>query len=61
MLYIVQRKDCDHFTLAADIDPTYAAAFADARKRGVEACCYGCRLSPTGISVDRRLSIEEVP
>ena len=61
MLYIVQREDCDRFTLAADIDPAYAAAFADARERGVEAWCHACRLAPTGITVDRPLPIEEAP
>ena len=57
MLYIVQREDCDSFTLAADIDPAYAAAFAQARTRGVEAMAYACRLSTDGIAVDRPLPI----
>ena len=60
MLYNVQREDCDSFTLAADIDPTYAAAFADARARGVEAMAYACRLSTDGIAVDEPLPIEDV-
>ena len=60
MLYIVQREDCDSFTLAADIDPAYAAAFAKARASGVEALAYACRLSPAGIAVDRPLPIVDV-
>ena len=58
MLYIVQREDCDSFTLAADIDPAYAAGFAEARASGVEALAYACRLSTAGIAVDRPLPIE---
>ena len=59
MLYIVQREDCDSFTLAADIDPAYAAAFAEARTSGVEALAYACRLSTEGIAVDRPLRFAE--
>ncbi len=57
MLYIVQREDCDRFTLAADIDPAYAAAYRDARARGVEAVSYACRVAPDGIAIDRPLPV----
>lgn len=57
MVYLVQREDCDEFRLAADIDPTYAAAFDDARAAGVEAVCYACRLSTEEIRLDRPLPI----
>ena len=59
MLYIVQREDCDSFTLAADIDPAYAAAFAEARTSGVEALAYACRLRTEGVAVDRPLRFAE--
>ena len=59
MLYIVQREDCDSFTLAADIDPAYAAAYAEARASGVEALAYACRLRTEGIAVDRPLRFAE--
>ena len=59
MLYIVQREDCDSFTLAADIDPAYAAAFAEARTSGVEALAYACWLRTDGIAVDRPLRFAE--
>lgn len=58
MLYLVQREDCDRLTLAADIDATYAEAFAAARKDGVEALCYCCALSPDGIEIDRALPLD---
>lgn len=57
MLYLVQRADCASFALAGDIDPDYAAAFADARRRGVEALCYACRLSTREIALERSLAI----
>lgn len=57
MLYLVQRADCDHFRLAADIDPAYAKAFAENTRAGLEAYCYTCSVSTTEISVAGPLDI----
>lgn len=57
MLYLVQRNDCDHFRVAADIDPAYAVALAEARTRGVEAFCHACDVTPDGIRIDRPLPL----
>lgn len=51
MLYLVQRGDCDHFRVAADIDPAYAAALAAARRRGVEILCRMCTVTREGIEI----------
>lgn len=49
MLYLVQRGDCTHFSLAEDIDPAYARAFASARAAGVEALCYSATITREAI------------
>ena len=51
MLFLVQRTDCTRFSLAQDIDPTYAATFRTARAAGVETYCLGTNISPRGIFV----------
>ncbi len=58
MLFIVQMQAAA-FSLAADLDPGYARAFAVARSAGVEALAYTCRLAPDSIRVDRRIPIRE--
>ncbi len=51
MLYLVQRTDCAAMTLADDLDPAYAAAFAAARKAGVMAIAQTCRITPQAITL----------
>ena len=55
MLYLVQREDCDCFSVAADIDPTNAAGLMAAKVAGVEVLCYGCSVSPEAIKIDRKI------
>jgi sugar fermentation stimulation protein A len=58
MLYLVQRGDCDHFRIAGDIDPAYAAALVTARAQGVETLCYACDMRLDGIDVAGALPLE---
>lgn len=51
LLFLVQRTDCHEVSIAADIDPTYAAAVADARAAGVEVMAIGTTISPDGIGI----------
>lgn len=53
MLYLVQRDDAERFSLARDIDPTYADSFDRAREAGVEALAYDCGLTLEEITVNR--------
>lgn len=57
MLYVVQRADCAAFTIAGDIDPAYAEALVQARRRGVEVLCYTCTIRTSGIRLVKPLRI----
>jgi len=57
MVYCVQRADCTGFSLATDLDPGYAEAFAAARAAGVEALAFQCHIDTAGISFDRLLPL----
>jgi sugar fermentation stimulation protein A len=58
MFYLVQRTDSTHFKIATDIDPNYGKAFEKAIKSGVEAICYGCDVTPDGITLAKRLTMD---
>ena len=58
MLYVIQMR-CDRFALAADIDPSYARAFAEARARGVEAIAHACTISPDRIELAGAVDITQ--
>lgn len=58
MLYIAQRADCTHFSLAGDIDPAYETAFREARAAGVEMLAYHCAVSEAAIRLAGPLPIQ---
>lgn len=58
MFYLVQRGDAARFGIAADIDPAYAAALKTAQKAGVEVLCYGCDVTPNGITIAEPLTVD---
>jgi len=60
MFYLVQRDDASSFTVAADIDPTYAEHLTQAIKRGVEVIAYSCHVSPEEIEINAPVKIELV-
>ena len=57
MVYLVQRGDCDYFTVADDLDPAYGKALREAMKRGVEALCYTCKVTVDSIEIGGTLPV----
>jgi len=58
MLFVIQIGSARSFALARDIDPAYARAFDEARKSGVEALAWTCRLTRDEIGLNRSVPIE---
>jgi sugar fermentation stimulation protein A len=57
LLFLVQRADCMECTLAADIDPAYAASLVAAQAAGVEILAHACELSPVGIFLEKPIRL----
>lgn len=57
MVYLVQREDCEYFTVAGDIDSEYEKGLRTAIAGGVEVLCYQCKLSIEEILLDKPLEI----
>ena len=45
IIFLIQRDDCDSFTIAKDIDPDYAKALSKAVKNKLNILCYDCKFS----------------
>lgn len=57
LLFLAQRPDCTVFRIAADIDPSYAAAFAAVDRAKVRILAYDCAVSPDGIELRKPLTV----
>lgn len=58
MVFLIQRPDATSFSLAGDIDATYAESFERAIGRGVEALAFRCEISPEEIALGRSVPIK---
>ena len=58
IIFLIQRDDCNSFTIAKDIDPDYASALVNAVKNKLNVLCYDCKFSPKGIKVNKRIKIK---
>lgn len=56
-IFCVQREDAECFSPAAAIDPRYAATLAEVVGQGVLALAGRTTISPTAITLDRRLPV----
>jgi len=57
LLFVCQRSDVAALTIAADIDPAYAAAFETARRVGVVMLACRCKLNHCAISITEGIPI----
>jgi len=58
ILYLIQRDDCEIFTIAKDIDPDYADALGQAVKKNLNILCYDCKFSSKGIKLNKQIKID---
>lgn len=55
IIFLIQRDDCDSFTIAKDIDPDYAKALSKAVKKKLNILCYDCKFSLKGIKLNNKI------
>ena len=58
IIFIVQREDCDQFTIANDIDSEYSELLTKAIKKNLNILCYDCKFSSKGIKLNKKIKIK---
>ena len=57
ILFVIQRNDCNSFSIAKDIDPNYANALSKAVKNNLKILCYDCKFSSKGIKLNKQIKL----
>ena len=55
IMFVIQREDCNQFSLANDIDPEYAKLLSKAAKKKLNILCYDCKFLTKGIKLNKKL------
>ena len=58
LMFIIQRSDCDVFSVADDIDPNYGKSLRKAVDNGVEVFAVRTNVTPSAIRVDSPIRVE---
>ncbi len=56
--FIIQREDCNKFSIAKDLDPNYFNLLSKAIKKKLKVVCYDCKFSSKGIKLNKRINIK---
>ena len=56
--FIIQREDCNQFTIASDIDPEYSKLLSKAVKKKLNILCYDCKFSSKGIKLNKKIKFK---
>ncbi len=59
LVYLIQRKDINIFSIAKDIDEKYYKNSIIAKKNGVKFIAFCCEVSKKGIDVIQQIKINE--
>ena len=59
LVYLIQRKDINIFSIAKDIDEEYYKNSVNAKKSGVKFIAFSCEVSKKGINVIQEIKINE--
>ena len=59
ILFVIQRNDCNSFSIAKDIDPNYANALSKAVKNNLKILCYDCKFSTKRIQLNREIQFKK--
>ena len=59
LLFLIQRQDCNSFSIAKDIDPEYSKLLTIAVKKKIKILCYDCKFSSKGIRLNKKIIINE--
>ncbi len=57
VLFVIQREDCNKFSIAKDIDPHYADLMIKAVKKKLNIICYDCKFSSKGIKLNKKIKL----
>ena len=58
ILYLIQREDCNHFSIATDIDGDYSKGLTKAVKNNLKVLCYDCKFSSKGIKLNKKIKFK---